>query len=589
MGFATYWRTLVGFQIVYGLAATLAFWPLIHLLLRELVSASGRSAITNYDLTAFFLSAKGSAFLLVAGLAGLISWRIQQAALVLLTAENGTSPLTALRGVAVRIRPLLALTFLQAGALLVSLLPFGLVVFLVWRFLLGEQDINYYLHMKPPQWYGALALAGTAGLATIAAGIGLATRWAYALPLVLRLKLTAWESLRRSFQYTRGKWVLLLLTVGGFWLLLWGASNGLSATVFGLGRAILPAVGEHVGLAVLIVLLVFGTLGIIALATGILGPIFQATLINRLLEQASGLRPAHLPRPTPNDRRIFRRIAFGIVLGSLAVITVGVTWWLKRLDFSDQVRITAHRGSSAAAPENTLSALRQAMKDGADFAEIDVQTTKDGEVVLLHDRDLMRMGKDPRPLASLTLQELKTIDVGSPFGEAFRGERVPTLAEVIALVRGRMGLNIELKYNLPDPTLAPRVIEILKDKKMLDLCVVTSLDLEALRQAETLEPRLVTGLIVTKALGDPTKLGVDFLSLNAGTVTRRLIRQARRQGLAVHVWTVNDAATFERMADRGVDVVISDHPAELAALRRARASLSPPALIALRLRRLLIK
>ncbi|MBP9699585.1 MAG: glycerophosphodiester phosphodiesterase, partial [Elusimicrobia bacterium] len=106
--------------------------------------------------------------------------------------------------------------------------------------------------------------------------------------------------------------------------------------------------------------------------------------------------------------------------------------------------------------------------------------------------------------------------------------------------------------------------------------------------AELLEPRLETGLIVTKALGDPTQLGIDFLSVNEKSVSRRLVRQAKRQGLAVHVWTVNDEATFERMADRGVDVVITDHPADLAAFRRARAALSKPELIALRLRRLLL-
>ncbi|MBK8576004.1 MAG: hypothetical protein IPN90_10125 [Elusimicrobia bacterium] len=162
------------------------------------------------------------------------------------------------------------------------------------------------------------------------------------------------------------------------------------------------------------------------------------------------------------------------------------------------------------------------------------------------------------------------------------------MREALELVRGRMGLNIELKYNLPDPTLAPRVVELLKMTGMLDQCVVTSLNYEALRQAKEIEPRLVTGMIVTKVLGDPTRLGVDFLSVNVAEVNRRLIRRARQQALAVHVWTVNDAATFERMVDHGVTVVITDRPIELASLRRSRTSLSAPTLIALRLRRLLV-
>lgn len=586
--FTARWRTLVGFQFAYGLAATLAFSPLVHLLLKELVRASGDAAITNYDLAEFFLSAKGVAFLVLGGLAGLLSWRLQQSALVLLTADPDAEPLTALRDVWRRIWSVLVLTLAQLAAIIVLLIPLGLTVYLVWRFLLGDQDINFYTHVKPPRWYAGLTLVAVAGLATVVTAIGLLTRWAFALPLVLRFAIPVDEALRRSFQYTRRNWVLPLATVGGFWLLVWGVSNLFSLSAIGLGRLALLGTGDHVGLAVLIVLLVFGSMGTVGLATGAVGPIFQAGLVNGLLDAASGISAVHPPAVEAKNRRALRRATAAIVLFALAGLTVGLTAWLQRLDFSIPIQITAHRGSSAAAPENTLSALRQALKDGADFAEIDVQTTKDGEVVLLHDRDLMRMGRDPRPLTTLTLKDLQKIDVGSPFGEAFKGERVPTLRDALKWARGKMGLNIELKYNVPDPTLAPRVIGLLRETAMLDQCVVTSLDLEALRQAENLEPRLVTGLIVTKALGDPTALGVDFLSVNVEAADRRLIRRARRKGLAVHVWTVNDAATFERMADRGVDFVISDHPAELSAFRRARAALTKTELIALRLRRLLV-
>lgn len=585
--FSFRWRTLVGFQICYGLGATLFFTPLIHLCLLDLVRSGGDSAITNFDLTSFFLSPTGMVFLAVAGLTGILSLRLQQATLFLMTAEAAGSPWAALKGAFQRLKSLLALTFIQLGALLVLLLPLLAVLFLVWHFLLGQQDINYYTHVKPTAWYWALGLTGMFGLATVAGGVWVMARWVYTLPILLRSGKSAWTSLRTSVQYTKGNWVKPLLTVGGFWLLLWGASNAVNWSVFGLGRWVLLASGERLALSVFIVLGVFGTWGLVSLATGMVGPIIHSILINRIFDTTFSLSPNHFPQQTVKDRRLIRRIILAVVLGALIAVSFGGAWWLKRLDFSDPVRITAHRGSSAAAPENTLSALRQAMKDGADFAEIDVQTTKDGEVVVLHDRDLMRMGRDPRPLASLTLKELQKIDVGLPFGETFRGERVPTLREALELVRGRMGLNIELKFNLPDPTLAPRVVELLRETRMLDRCVVTSLDYEALRQAKEIEPRLVTGMIVTKVLGDPTRLGVNFLSVNVAEANRRLIRRAHQQGLAVHAWTVNDAATFERLGDLGVDVVITDRPAELSALRRSRAALSPPEQIARLLRRLL--
>src|SRR4029453_9073215 len=150
------------------------------------------------------------------------------------------------------------------------------------------------------------------------------------------------------------------------------------------------------------------------------------------------------------------------------------------------VKVTAHRGSSARAPENTPSAGRQAITDGADFVEMDVETTAGGGVVVLHDGDLMRMAGDSRRLRDLTLSQAKELDVGKKFKAEFVGERIPTLAEVIGLSRGRIQLNIELKYNRPDPALAGNVVELLRREAFLTNCVITSLDPAALTEVQRL-------------------------------------------------------------------------------------------------------
>jgi hypothetical protein len=116
--FSLRWRTLVGFQVCYGLGAAFVFTPLVHLCLRALVRSGGDAAITNFDLTSFFLSPTGMGFLAVAGLTGMISLRLQQATLFLLTASADVSPLSALKGAFQRLKSLLALTFIQLGALL---------------------------------------------------------------------------------------------------------------------------------------------------------------------------------------------------------------------------------------------------------------------------------------------------------------------------------------------------------------------------------------------------------------------------------------------------------------------------------------
>src|SRR5262249_26037608 len=152
--------------------------------------------------------------------------------------------------------------------------------------------------------------------------------------------------------------------------------------------------------------------------------------------------------------------------GALLVFGAGGAWFVASRPVPEaNVAVTAHRGASSRAPENTLAAFRAAMEAHATYAELDVQRTRDGEVGGLHDRDLMRLAGDPRRIADLTGEDLAAIDVGSKYGPAFAGERVPTLESVIALVRGHMKLNVELKYNGPDPGLAAAVIEVLRRQK----------------------------------------------------------------------------------------------------------------------------
>jgi glycerophosphoryl diester phosphodiesterase len=161
---------------------------------------------------------------------------------------------------------------------------------------------------------------------------------------------------------------------------------------------------------------------------------------------------------------------------------------------------------------------------------------------------------------------------------------VPTLAQVIALVRGRMKLNVELKYNVPDAALAPAVVELLRSEGFLDDAVITSLDYAALKQVRALEPRLRTGHIVTAALGNVIRTEADFLSLNAARATPMLLRRARRAGKDVHVWTVNDPDAMLRMIERGVANVITDDPATFARVVAARQGMGRAELLGLRLR-----
>src|SRR5262249_24099364 len=146
------------------------------------------------------------------------------------------------------------------------------------------------------------------------------------------------------------------------------------------------------------------------------------------------------------------------------------------------------------------------------------------------------------------------------FDASFAGERVPTLAEVIQLARGRIKLNIELKFFGPDRRLAREVARLVQEQDFESECLVTSFNYDALQEVKRNNPRLRTGLIVAKALGDVSRPEVEALSARAGALTNNMLHAAHRLGKEVHVWTVNDAGQMARLIKRGVDNILTSDP-----------------------------
>jgi glycerophosphoryl diester phosphodiesterase len=233
------------------------------------------------------------------------------------------------------------------------------------------------------------------------------------------------------------------------------------------------------------------------------------------------------------------------------------------------VLVTAHRGSSGIAPENTLAALQQAIVDGADGAEVDVQVTADGELVLFHDAGLRRIAGDDRRLCGLTYPEVCQLDAGRWFGPQFVGEPIPRLADAVDLVRGRLWLNLELKA-YGGQALAPLVVAQLRRLAFTD-CILTSFDRELLWQVHQLAPPLKLGLICAEPPGELADW-LALYSLGAAIATPQLTAQIQAAGKAVHIWTVNQPSAMRGFIRQGVDSLITDHPRRLRQILAATAS-----------------
>lgn len=226
-----------------------------------------------------------------------------------------------------------------------------------------------------------------------------------------------------------------------------------------------------------------------------------------------------------------------------------------------EVRITAHRGASGLAPENSMASVVLAMKIGANFSEIDVQETADGQLILLHDNSLKRTTNRGGNIWDLKLSDLQGVDAGSWFSPQFAGEPVPTFEQIIDAVMDKMKLNIELKMNGHQQKLAERVVDLIQRKNFISQCIVTSFDREEIRKVKNLNPAIKTGYIFSKMPEEDLWAGeFDLISVGRKLVTAELIQNAHEAGKEVHVWTVNKEEEMRKLIDLGVDNIITNYP-----------------------------
>lgn len=231
----------------------------------------------------------------------------------------------------------------------------------------------------------------------------------------------------------------------------------------------------------------------------------------------------------------------------------------------DHFYLCAHRGASGQAPENTLAAFRLALEMGADMCELDVQQTADDRLVVMHDDTLQRTTTGKGNVWDMTLAELQSHDAGVWFEKRFAGEKLPALEDVIALARGKMKLNIEVKMHGHERQIAPLVIETIRRENFADECVVTSFDWKIAEEIKALAPDLRVGYIFGwREFAEEVFAGpVDLLSAHYSLVDAAFLSRARAAGKKVHVWTVNYKWLMRRLLKLGVGGIITNYPDRL--------------------------
>jgi len=278
--------------------------------------------------------------------------------------------------------------------------------------------------------------------------------WSLALPLVLFGKISPARSFVESNGITRGKRGEILIVLGFWGLLAFLLGLSIMGIVQQLGAWTVPAFYGSIKLLVpvlggFVALWVFGNFLVTVFTSGS----FAYLLVSLYENYGPDIRAPDLQRLAqregPSGRRLTAgRLAVALPAGAVVAALMGY-WLLQSTQVQDEVVVIAHRGAAGAAPENTLASIRRANEDGTDWVEIDVQESADGEVVVIHDSDFMKLAGNRLKVWEGTLAQIREIDIGSWFAPEYSNERVPTLREVLAEVSGKSHLVIELKYYGP--------------------------------------------------------------------------------------------------------------------------------------------
>ena len=259
-----------------------------------------------------------------------------------------------------------------------------------------------------------------------------------------------------------------------------------------------------------------------------------------------------------NVMKIIRKTAI-IMLLCLYFLTYGVLPQVQAAGKDTPVIVVAHRAGAKVAPENTVAALEQAIRDGAPIAEIDVQQLSDGTLIVMHDSNFKRTAGEDICVWDAEENTLLEMEVGSGFSAAYRGEQVPTLEEMLACARDRITLMIELKYTGQEQELEENVLALLKDRDMTDECIIGSMNKGILQRVKELEPGIATVFIAHDL--EETDYDLDYAdsySIEGKNLTTDMVEAIHYRGKSVYGWTANTSGAMRRIVNCGADGVITD-------------------------------
>ncbi|MFD0619855.1 glycerophosphoryl diester phosphodiesterase membrane domain-containing protein [Paenibacillus sp. GCM10027629] len=564
-----FWQSFI-FELVYKTLTITIFVPFFSYIFHQAVQISGFAGATNYELLKFALNPYGIlCFLIIIPLATVIIF-IEVTVLILLSYY-------AHQGERVKLIP----SFLQSLTYLPFMFRYGFFGWaLYFLFITPLLNIGFSSTLLPylqiPNFItgelyktnvGMLILGGTFVVIAL-----FYFRWLLSLHMiVIEGKQGFIESARKSARMMRKSyWKMFLTIMYGF--IIYFVLFVLLLILFIILVSVISYVAQEVDLEnspLFVKILSSITIFTLFFASYFASPLFIHSLTAFYMDKAEPMDAAVRHADWDREQHFYSRgyrTRLQIYRGRLAILCLMVITGSLLLDYSfhftEQQRshpftIMAHRGYSMKGVENSLEALQGAIDAKADYAEIDVQLTKDGQLAVIHDTNLKRLTGRNVAVNDLTMDELRKLELRQ---DDFKG-RIHTLEEFIVYAKGKIKLNIEIKlHGREQENIVDKVVAVIHKHQFIEQCVVQSLDYHVVVKVQEVEPKLKTGYVVFASTGVMSWIHADFIVLEESMVTERAIASAKLLNKTLYVWTVNNTPDIEGYYYMGVDGVITDIP-----------------------------
>ncbi|MGX5468587.1 glycerophosphoryl diester phosphodiesterase membrane domain-containing protein [Bacillus toyonensis] len=557
-----FWNVLT-FQLAYKLLAAIVFVPLFGIIFNKLLYFGGYANATNDELLAFLKTPYGILAIVILSLLALFLIFTEFAVLIIIS-------YFAHKRQKVKLRPILYKTVTYLPTLFTYCLP-GFILYAV--VLLPLLNMGYETALIPqiqiPNFItGELfkTTMGQVGYYTFFAVVAyLNLRWIFVLPIVVLEQKPFRTAARKSAALVKESFFKVLFFLVGFFI-----SIGIVYILFfGIYLLCLWGVYEFTNPEGTFALLAESTISVFLTSTlylfsSIVTP-FYIMAITRLYLQKVPVEDVLLEEgldysKTKADKCFFQKHRWKFIsVYIVGIITAGMVVAFIVTFISNSYKepiIMAHRGYISKGVENTKEAVQGAIDAKADYAEIDVLQTKDGELAVIHDLKLKRLANANVHVSDLTMDELRQLTLSQ---DGFSGQ-ISTLDEIIKLAKGKIKLNIEVKLHGGEKDFVNKVLKAIKDNEFEKQCVIQTLHYPLIKEFKRANSDIKVGYILYASRANLKNVKADFYVAEEYMLNKKLVKEARKLNKPIYVWTVNDMESLKAYYKLNVDGIITDYP-----------------------------